>query len=128
MRRNASIAARTSRPVRKTRTRPPKRSPPPANSSIRKPAATTSSRRKKLLPRSNAALKIELPTSKPGPSGRAWHFCRRLFVEHRDRRQGGCGVFFDAVSHAKDIRGNDRDLASRLYHACAADQALAGRG
>src|ERR1700682_3372733 len=56
MKPNASTAARTSLPVRKIRTRPPKRSPPPANSSIPKPAATTSSRSKKRLRKSDAGF------------------------------------------------------------------------
>jgi hypothetical protein len=36
-------------------------------------------------------------------------------------------VLFDSIGHAKNIRRNHRDLASRLDHARAADQALTGR-
>jgi hypothetical protein len=36
-------------------------------------------------------------------------------------------MFLNSVDHAKDIRGNDRDLPSGLDHARTADQALAGR-
>src|ERR1035437_5044726 len=71
MRPNASIAARTSAPVRKIRTRPPKRSLPPANSSTRKPGATTLSRRKTRLRRSNAASlhRIEPAQVRPYQAG-----------------------------------------------------------
>jgi hypothetical protein len=34
-------------------------------------------------------------------------------------------VFLNAVHHAKDIRGNNRDLTSGLDHARTADQAVA---
>src|ERR1700730_7842173 len=67
MRPNASTAARTSRPVRKIRTRPPKRSPPPANSSIRKPGTMTWNPSRKRRPRSSptSLLRPESAQARP---------------------------------------------------------------
>src|ERR1700722_4255496 len=67
MRPSASIAARTSLPVRKIRTPPPKRSPPPANSSTPKPTTTNRSRRTQRLRKSNAAsVQTEANLPEPG--------------------------------------------------------------
>src|ERR1700689_1921923 len=88
MRPSASIAARTSPPDRKTRTRPPKRSPPPANSSTPKHAATTCSPKRKQRPKSNGPLASKL--SSPARSGRACDSCRRSQTS-RSKRCGRGG-------------------------------------
>src|SRR5579862_9819282 len=81
MRPSASIAARTSPPVRKTRTRPPKRSPPPANSSTPKHAATMCSPKSKQRPKSNGSLHRTVQ-ARPDQAGLA---ILSGALKHRDR-------------------------------------------
>src|SRR6185437_7785787 len=129
MKPSASSAARTSRPVRKIRTRRPKRSLRRANSSTRKPSTTTSSsrlRRRRRPPRSKRPVYRLL--RKPGVLRRACLVHGDPLLQHRDRRQRGRGVLLHTISHGENIRSHHRDLTPGLDDPRTADQAFAGRG
>ena len=90
---HASTAARTSRPVRRTRTPPPKRSPQPASSSIRKPSTTTRRRRPRRPKCKRASRRTRHDDFTPGPSGRAGRILAAAFSpEHRDREASAVAV------------------------------------
>src|SRR5882672_11921624 len=121
MKPSASSAARTFRPVRRTRMPPPRRLPPPASSSIRKPSTRMPSNRRPPRKRSRAEFRVgRTPQARPVQAGLETPPERDGIRLNRHRALGFCLSMISAQTRRVCREGKplhtfpDHALAARL--------------